>query len=325
MARRTHHETEVAGSDSFLDVTTNIVGILIILVMVVGERAKTAPIAVEPAGPSRQVIEAETEADNLASEVRRLTAQMATIDQELNSRHAQRDELSTLVTAIERDLADQRATLDAQSRGRYDLDRELAIARDELSRLDDQRRDAEQAAQPQTVEIENFPTPIGKTVDDKEAHFQLRHGRLAVVPYEPLVARLRNTLREQLSRLSDQPELIDTLGPVEGFRLRYVIQRNDTPAGSLFQVTYIEFIPISSQLGEPVDEALAAGSAFRRSLQSLSPHQYTITVWTYPDSFAEFARLKKALYGLGYSVAARPLPEGMLIGASPYGTKSSAE
>jgi hypothetical protein len=82
---------------------------------------------------------------------------------------------------------------------------------------------------------------------------------------------------------------------------------------------------VSSQLGEPIDAALKPGSNFRRSLEMLSPRTYTITVWSYPDSFGEFRKLQQDLYALGYSVAARPLPEGAPIGASPHGTKSSAE
>jgi hypothetical protein len=57
----------------------------------------------------------------------------------------------------------------------------------------------------------------------------------------------------------------------------------------------------------------------------LSPNRYTITIWTYPDSFDEFRKLKKILYQQGYAVAGRPLPEGMPIGASPSGSKSSAQ
>jgi hypothetical protein len=78
-------------------------------------------------------------------------------------------------------------------------------------------------------------------------------------------------------------------------------------------------------LGDPLETALAPGSRFRDKLAMMSPRQYTITVWTYPDSFAEFRRLKKELYGLGYAVAGRPLPEGMPIGASPHGSRSSAQ
>jgi hypothetical protein len=324
MARR-KTEQDTAGSDSFLDITTNVVGILIVLVMVVGERAKTAPLEVPDVTPSRELVAAQTESAQLEGEVQRLTAQLSTVGEELRLRASERGQLSTLIAAIEGELAEHRAALDKQTQTRYDHQRDLAIARDQLARLDAERREAEQAAAPKTVEIENHPTPIGRTVDDKEVHLQLIGGRVAVVPYEALIDRLRSSLREQVSRLGDQSELVDTLGPVEGFRLRYVIQRSDMPGGAYFQVTYIEFVPVSSRLGEPVEAALAAGSAFRRTLEMLSPNQYTVTVWTYPDSFAEFLKLKKELYTLGYSVAARPLPDGMPIGASPHGSKSSAE
>ena len=325
MARRKPTEPEAAGGDSFLDVTTNIVGILIILVMVVGERAKTSPVSLEPAPPSRELVAASRAASELEQDVHRMSGQMATVQTELHDRSLERGQLSTLVTAVEGELAQRRAALDTQSQARYDLQRDLAVASDELERLKTARSQAELAAAPETIKIENYPTPIGKTVDTKEAHFQLLHGRLAFLPYETLVDRLRSSLRDQVSRMGDQPELVDTLGPVEGFRLRYVIQRSDTPGGTLVQVTYIEFIPVSSQLGEPVDAALKPGSNFRRSLELLSPRTYTITVWSYPDSFAEFRKLQQDLYALGYSVAARPLPEGAPIGASPHGTKSSAE
>ena len=150
-------------------------------------------------------------------------------------------------------------------------------------------------------------------------------GRLAYIPFDILVDQLKGVLREQAWKMHDQPELTDTLGPVAGFRLRYNIERHDTPRGSIMQVSYIEFIPSSSQMGEPMDVALQPKSKFRDKLEMLSPRQYTITVWTYPDSFADFRKLKKELYQLGYAVAARPLMEGMPIGASPQGTKSSAE
>jgi hypothetical protein len=325
MARRTTAPNESAGSDSFLDVTTNIVGILIILVMVVGERAKTAPVDLGDRASGRAVLAAETEAVRLEDDVRRLSAQMKTVQGELRGRLAERNRLSTLVAAVERDLALARSGLDKKARARYETDRDLALARNQLARLAAERSSAEKAAAPQTIEVKNYPTPIGKTVDGHEAHFQLLRGRLAYVPYEPLVDRLRAALRDAISRMQDQAELVDTLGPVEGFRLQYVIQRADTPGGTYFQVAYVEFVPVSSQLGEPLETALAPGSKFRDLLASYPPGTYTITVWTYPDSFGDFRKLKQELYSLGYSVAARPLPEGMPIGASPQGTKSAAE
>lgn len=321
MTRRKLPETEAAGSDSFLDITTNIVGILIILVMVVGERAKTAPVDVAPPQPSREVLAAAAESKQLEQDVHRLSGEMATVQSELQARSRERGQLSTLVAAVEQELTARRAELDAQARARFDLDRDLSTARDELARLDAQRAKAEQAAAPKTVEIKTRATPISKTVDSKEAHFQLLHGRLAFVPFDTLIGRMQAQLPGQLSRLLDQPELVDTVGPVEGFRLRYFARR----VGNYGELTYIEFLPVTSRLGETLDEALQPGSQLNQSLEFLSPQLYTITVWTYPDSFDDFRRVKDELHARGYQVAGRPMPEGMPIAASPHGTKSSAE
>ena len=77
-----NNTTEAVGSDSFLDVVTNIVGILIILVMVVGMRTKNAPV--------------ETEDDALAAanaplvaEIERLTSQSAGVEQDIQRLHLQ--------------------------------------------------------------------------------------------------------------------------------------------------------------------------------------------------------------------------------------------
>ena len=53
MSRTRNHESESAGGDSFLDIVSNIVGILIILVMVAGARVKNYPI--RPASPESSV------------------------------------------------------------------------------------------------------------------------------------------------------------------------------------------------------------------------------------------------------------------------------
>jgi hypothetical protein len=230
-----------------------------------------------------------------------------------------------LITAVEHDLAERRAALDLAARERFDVKRELALAEDELGRLKDQREQAEGTLAPPTITVESYPTPLGKTVDGKEAHFQLLGGRLTYVPFEALIDRLKATVRDYASKMNTEAQIVDTLGPIGGFRMRYAVERFDTPQGSYLQVARVELLPVSKQLGDPIATALASGSRFREKLDMMSPREYTITVWTYPDSFAEFRRLKKELYEMGYAVAGRPLPEGMPIGASPHGSKSSAQ
>jgi len=323
MAGDVEHDSE--STNSFLDVITSSIGILIILVMLAGQHAKQIKSALARAPLNAELEAAQAKAGDLEREVRDIDAQMQRVQAELAGRSTERNALSTVVAAVEQELAARRAKLDEAKQREFDTKRDLAIARQELKRIESLKEQAKTSTAPANITVESYPTPLSKTVDNREAHFQLLHGRLAYVPFEALVDRLKSMLRDLAARLQDQGDISDTIGPVAGFRLRYNIERHDVPQGSFMQVSYLEFVPASSDLGEPFEQAMAAGSAFRNRLEMMSPSQYTITVWTYPDSFDEYRKLKKELYNLGYSVAARPLPDGMLIGASPQGSKSSAQ
>ena len=75
--------------------------------------------------------------------------------------------------------------------------------------------------------IESYPTPLSRTVDGRELHFQLRGGRIAYIPLEPLLARFKSDAERKVHKLADTPELTDTVGPEGGFRLRYTLERHD--------------------------------------------------------------------------------------------------
>ncbi len=325
MARNATSEHDSVGSDSFLDVITNFVGILIILVMVVGENARRFPLGAKSKADAESLAAAEAEANAIEQDVHRIASQLESEQAELASRVFERDQVNTLVTAVEHDLAARRAALDEESRKRFDLQRDLALAKDELARLARERQDADKTVAPKTITIDSYPTPIGKMVDGKEVHFQLTGGRITFVPFEALIDKLKIVARERAQKMDGQSEIVDSLGPVGGFRMRYTLERLETPHGNYLQLAHVELLPTSNQLGEPMDEALSPKSRLREKLDMMPPRQYTITVWTYPDSFTEFRKLKKELYGMGYLVAGRPLPVGMPIGASPRGSKSSAE
>ncbi len=317
-------ENESAGVDSFLDVISNFVGILIILVMVVGQRARDFPFALAGNSKAAELAAAHSEAAAIEAEVGRIADQAKVVQAELAERVRERGGVETVVTAVERELAERRAALDEKTRGRYDAERDLALARAELEKLEAEKEAADKVPPPETIKIESYPTPLSQTVNGKEAHFHLLGGRLAYVPWDLLEDELRGVLREEMWRLRDEPDATATLGPIGGFNLRYFLERVETSRGTFASVSFV-ILPTSSQLGEPMDVALAPHSRFRDKLEMLNPQHYTITVWTYPDSFADFRRLKKELYQIGYSVAARPLPEGTPMGASPTGTKSSAQ
>ncbi len=201
--------------------------------------------------------------------------------------------------------------------------------------LDDltRRRQTVENYRAQPVVIRHLPTPLAKTVFGKEEHFRLLGGRIVYVPMNELVAKLRAEWRQKIWKLKNAPSITETIGPVRGFRMRYTLRHaqhvTQTSAGmvrqSVIELDGFELVQAAGDLGEPIDEALAPGSAFRSILAGSDPQQTTVTIWTYPDSFDAFRRVKQDLYKLGFLTAGRPMPDGMPIGGSPQGSKSSAE
>jgi hypothetical protein len=334
MAKFTPAEFEFAGGDSLRNAVTNIVGILILLIMIVGQQARRATVAPQrTAAEQAELSAAQQNAKAIEGDVHRIAAEIESVQQETASRYRERAQLGALIQAANIELARRRDALDALSRARDDLARDLALSRAKLEQLDKLRSRVDQE-QPRTVTVESYPTPISKTVDGKEAHFQLKGGRIVSIPLDALLTKFKSVARDKAMQLKDQPELVESIGPIDGFRLRYTLARVDVPfepvagggsGGSFVKLVRWELLPVPGQLGETLDTALSARSLFRARLDVLKPGDCTVTIWTYPDSFEEFRRLRKELYHMGYTIAGRPLPEGTPIGGSPDGSKSAAE
>ena len=86
-----------------------------------------------------------------------------------------------------------------------------------------------------------------------------------------------------------------------------------------------ELVPARPVRGETWEAAQHPASDFRRAINSIDPRSAAITCWIYPDSFATFRQLEEWLHQLGFTVAARPLPEGMAIRGSPGGSMSAGQ
>jgi hypothetical protein len=340
MSRRNRHEETTGDHDSFLDIVANIVGILIILVVLVGVRAKHAPVSAAISAPSRQALKTEVRDASateraLRSDLRELNRQGQQLVEEAILLDQRRNKLAVLVSTAEREIESQKDQLDTDSQEDYDLQRRLAEKRAKLNEViresilvQQEKSDAKPS------ELEHHPTPISHTVHGKEIHVQLRNSRVAVVPFDKLIEKFKGEFERKAYRLQNQRELTDRMAPIDGFRLRYTIERIDiTPElyqqtgriGSVVRLRRVEFLPISSQLGETLEEAMAEGSEFRRELMRYQPDRTTVTLWTYPDGFDNFQKLKKMLYGLGFTTAARPLPFDVPISASPAGSRSAAQ
>ena len=324
------------GSDSFLDVMANMVGILIVLVMVALMRA--GEVTQAPAEHDKKAVaeikSMAQESTNLETEVRRTAREIETLDRATTQRRTERDTLAMAVAERERDLEEERHKLDDKAQAAYDLRVALSNAESELLRIRSALQHVDENAKPTitTQKIETFPTPISRTVTGQEIHFQLRDNRICYVPMEALTKLFEEEVKRQLHRLQDTTEIADSVGPIEGFRMHYTVERIDVPVqvrggqGTMSKLAYgFHLTPISSDQGELIEAALGNHSEFRAILKDYNPRSTTVTLWTYPDSFAIYRDVKKALYLSGFTVAGRPLPDGTPIGASSSGSKSAAE
>ncbi len=339
MSRHDTQESSAVGHDSFLDVVTNMVGILIVLVMVVGMRIKNAPVNLVP---DRQTLEARATVEKdqaaertLQREIADTTGQIQSVAGQAERRGAERDLLATMVAAAEHKIRSQRGQLDTGAQKDFDAAQDLSDARRKLERLQQAEQSAGQRASTPEI-VRSYPTPLAKTVVGDEAHFQLRGGQVAHVPVEKLILAARSDAQAKADKLFGEqrlPEFTATVGPEDGFRLKYTAVREDrterTPGG-LARVAYLRIVqwtilPVSSGLGEPVEAALSDGSRFRQVLRGLRPGETAVTVWAYQDSFESLRRLRAEVYRLGFPVAVRPLPDGVTIGGSPKGSRSETE
>jgi hypothetical protein len=334
MPRPTEHE-EAVNADSFLDIVASVVSVMIIMVMMTGLKIKQSPpdaaLTGELARAAGDLAQKETDERNLHGEIKALEKEMNEVKTQAALRERERNVLSLAVTGLDQQLRGAR-----QARGPQqpvaDLTAQVADARNRLEILDRQREAIEKTPSA-SVQIESYNTPLGHTVVGREIHFQVKNGRIAYVPLNELVERAVDDIKQKIQRLSAHQELTDTVAPIDGFRMTYIIRlRPPTTAEvqeSNSQRPKIEdrFVmrPVADNIGETIDEALQPASQFRQIITGRRAKDSTITLWTYPGSFDEFRRLKKELYRLGFPVAARPLPDGVPISGSSHGSKSTAE
>jgi len=320
--------------DSFLDIVANIVGILIILVMVVSLRARNAPEEPEPDGrPSLPQSALQIDHAALQQDVARLALESDRMDQFIAVRSEERNRLAIMLAQGEDDIAAARNAMKTRDRELYDLKTNVRNIRKELMETETNQLRAA-AAESDSKEIQNLPTPIGKSVFGKEAHFQLLGGRIIQVPIDALFEEARLQARQKVWKLDKLHEATETVGPKGGFHMRYTLEKIDLPpevrqnarrSGYMIRSKLWELIPTQAKLGESLDVALERHSSFRAVLAKYDPTITTVTLWTYPDSFETFRAVKKELFELGFQAAARPLPTGVRIAGSPNGSRSTAQ
>jgi hypothetical protein len=330
---------QMPGQDSFLDVITNIVGILILLVMIVGVRSSQArrygsiEQTAEHPSSEKLIHEAYASAQNTERNVSKLIQQVISTRREALIREQERLLLNTIVADAEQKVAEQRAQLSSEERRDFDVRRQLAEAQFMLDGLT-REQVALLSREPDVEVIECQPTPFARTVTGKELHVLLADDHVAVVPFEELLEQMKADVQENIWRLRQQDELERAVGPIGGFRLRYwfikadVIARSEAGtmrAGQIPQFSHCFFLPVHTPAGEPAAEAVLPNSELRQYLQRHNPQGTTVTIWTYPGNFDRLREVKREIRRLGYQIAVRPLPKGVPIGASRTGTESVTE
>lgn len=322
MARR--EEQSNVGEDSFLDTIANLVGILIILVVLIGGKTK-----VDAETKRREIADQDITGEALepAAEAERLR-QAALHDQEQLSRYAleteyrrlERDKLLEQAALLRADIDQRISQVDEKQREHIEKQREVERLHSELEQISDQLGAAEETKRTKIV-LEHLPTPMAKTVFTREMHVRLKGGRVHLIPWDRLVATLKEQAPLAARRSASKKSLEDKLGPINGFMMHY--KMSAIPGG--FELERFEIDVVPQNAGETLQESLATGGMLRGELSSRVPSETVVTVWVYPDSFSEFRELKNALYREGFLAAARPLPEDILIGASPRGSRSAAQ
>ena len=340
---RTVEEIGGDGQDSFLDVVSNLVGVLIILVMIAGTRARNvaadAALETPPAASTSENAEqtAYVAAAKALAEARKNLVQLQNETEDLNARtldvERQADAAENEYRAAFQALAALGAEIELASRRRGDADKIAFDLKSEIfekeKRRDDLRQEKETlaAARPQATVLENLPTPISRQVDGREGHFRLKNGRLSHVPLNEFQERVRLYFKNFRGDF-EKKEIEDTFGPSEGYSFHFFVDLEKRRSGDEIVYSanfrYGECVPSSDELGEPVDEALAnPNSIFRQKLLKYVRDDTTITLFVYQDSFEYLRDVKKFLFSADYQLALRPLPDDAPIAVSPEGTKSA--
>lgn len=368
MSRRKLHEVEF-GSDSFLDVLANMVGILIILIVIACVRAGRTPVlpplegpelveTAEPIASITEQVDAEpvigpepiVEVPELGPEdlepPRELVLQLKSVETEitgLRSRHfATEEELKKLreqaeaarqeADAAEKAASDEKRDLEEHKIRVARLQQSLGDRKDILTGLLADFEDAKNARAP-VVKVKHRLAPISQEIQGPEVHFRLLGNRVSVVPLDELVERLKFQLERQKDWLARHSRHQAVVGPVGGYSLQYVVERQQLSPMEERKLGYgafrvgvasWELVPERDVPTESVEEALRRGSRFAIALQA-APENATLTFWVYPDSFGLYRKLQEASHAEGFVVAARPLPKGVAIAGSPNGTRSAGQ
>lgn len=351
MGRRRQRQELEFGSDSFLDVIANTVGIIIILIVITGLRVSHAPVVLptssaEPplvveAPIEEPQVELETfpDLDEQAQKLALLRQEEEFLRSRITTTEKQQLALERAIAKGKANLSNLASDLQGEAATEEELKHELQLVtqsvesrKEELSELLGQISDIESKPLP-VKRIKHTVTPISKISESEEVHFRIADDKVSFVPMQDLIERLKLEAERNKAVLARVQRNEGVVGPVEGYNMRYLLERQGlSPLDQArfgqtafkIQVSSFQIVPANDLVEETIDEALRPGSRFFQALKR-SPRNGTFTFWVYPDCFASFRRIQSVMHEGGLTVAARPIPNGMPITGSPGGSRSAGQ
>jgi hypothetical protein len=339
--------------DSFLDVVANVVGIILRLILVawVGARSYKAFVPSPPPPPVLEEVLALPEPDDpLAAELdrqrRELAATQAHLLDQMRQYEEARQEKGAAETAAKslatrrRDLEQAQAGLEKAARDGGEGSKAATLSLKEIQERSKHLTEEIEALRkaPSARQALRYRAPVSRVLQSEELFMECRRGRVTVIDLGGLYDQVSKVLRDHGEKLRTQREVSDVTPSVGAFQMHYVIEREkelheelvpglSSSAGGSFRfgLARWDLQPVGDDRGETVEQALATGSAFRRVIDALDPHQTAVTLWVYPDSFPLYRRLRDYLHDRDVVVAGRLLPEGAPIAGSRHGTASRGQ
>lgn len=353
-----------AGQDSFLDVVSNIVGILIILVVIVGAQVKSGLA-------TQKIRELQREEERNAADFAPNSAtDLATEIIEVVEPEPEEDYTKDILEANERLEENLRVELGLKEEI-LELERETArlnleqkLFQDETIALSTQmelvQREMDTFTNEQDIQ-KREALRLTQELGDETRSREALEAQLAVVNERIGRSGGAKMIEHKTTPIIRSVESRESLFIVDDGRVMYIpfdellalLQNRVGQTQSLIQSgSYTEVVgpyddfrlhmvasleggrvairwrllpPSIRERGETLERALALDSAFHHQLSKLDPKKDIITLWIYPDGFGILPKLKAEAYRLGFSVALRPLPAGTPIAGAPEGQRSVAQ
>lgn len=174
--------------------------------------------------------------------------------------------------------------------------------------------------------------PVARPAHADEFHFELHRNRVSFIDLERLLELAKSDAQVRLRMAERTGVLASQVGPVGSFQLSYILGRAQSGIEELLERHSIRFdlrgweiVPTNGSRGESYEATRNPISEYSRAINRLIPGRAVVTMWVYPDSFSLYRQLRDELNERGFSVAARPLPEGMTIRGSPMGSVSATQ